>query len=192
MADYASLQADIAQWSLRSDMNSLIPSFISLAEDEIFRMHVSPLRVREMETEEDLTVTNLTASLPADFLEARYIKRDNATRDTLFYFPPESWKPASSGYFTIVGNEIRLPTGMTSNLKLVYYAKPDPLATTSTNTILTKYYAAYLEAGLKFLYTYLRDGAKIQAAQMALDTYLATANMRNKPASAGGLRVVAA
>ena len=192
MADYTSLQADIAQWSLRSDMGTLIPSFIALAEDEIFRMHVSPLRVREMETESDLTVSGLTATLPADFLEARYIKQDNAERDTLFYFPPESWKPYSSGYFTIVGDQIRLPTGMPSNLKLVYYAKPDPLATTSTNTILTKYYAAYLEAGLKFLYTYLRDAAKIQAAQMALDTYLATANMRNKPASAGGLRVIAA
>ena len=192
MADYTSLQNDVAKWSLRSDLGSLIPSFIALAEDEIFRMHVSPLRVREMETEADLTVTSLTATLPEDFLEARYIKQDNATRDTMFYFPPESWKPSSSGYFTIVGDKIRLPTGMTSNLKLVYYALPDPLATTSTNTILTKYYAAYLEASLKFAYTYLRDAAKIQAAQMALDTYLATANLRNKPASAGGLRVRAA
>lgn len=69
---------------------------------------------------------------------------------------------------------------------------PCEMVMTSTNTILTKYYAAYLEASLKFAYTYLRDAAKIQAAQMALDTYLATANLRNKPASAGGLRVRAA
>lgn len=192
MATYTTLQADIATWARRSDLTALIPSFIALAENEIFRAHVTPLRVREMETEATLTVANLAASLPADYLDARYIKLDNSTRDTLYYFPPEKWKPSSYGYFTIVGNEILLPTGVSNDLKLVYYAKPEPLATTATNTILDNYYTAYLEGALKFAFSYVRDTPKAQLAQGALDTYLATANLKNKVAHAGPLFVVPA
>jgi len=192
MATYTSLQTDIATWARRSDLTALIPSFIALAENEIFRAHVTPLRVREMETEATLTVANLAASLPADYLDARYIKLDNSTRDTLYYFPPEKWKPSSYGYFTIVGNEIRLPTGVSNDLKLVYYAKPEPLATTATNTILDNYYTAYLEGALKFAFSYVRDTPKAQLAQGALDNFLATANLKNKVALAGPLFVVPA
>ena len=192
MATYTSLQTDIATWARRSDLTALIPSFIALAENEIFRAHVTPLRVREMETEATLTVANLAASLPADYLDARYIKLDNSTRDTLYYFPPEKWKPSSYGYFTIVGNEIRLPTGVSNDLKLVYYAKPEPLATTATNTILDNYYTAYLEGALKFAFSYVRDTPKAQLAQGALDNFLATANLKNKVAHAGPLFVVPA
>jgi len=192
MATYTSLQSDIATWARRSDLTAVIPSFIALAENEIFRAHVTPLRVREMETEATLTVANLAASLPADYLDARYIKLDNATRDTLYYFPPEKWKPSSYGYFTIVGNEIRLPNGVSNDLKLVYYAKPEPLATTATNTILDNYYTAYLEGALKFAFSYVRDTPKAQLAQGALDNFLATANLKNKVALAGPLFVVPA
>lgn len=192
MATYTSLQTDIATWARRSDLTALIPSFIALAENEIFRAHVTPLRVREMETEATLTVANLAASLPADYLDARYIKLDNSTRDTLYYFPPEKWKPSSYGYFTIVGNEIRLPNGASNDLKLVYYAKPEPLATTATNTILDNYYTAYLEGALKFAFSYVRDTPKAQLAQGALDNFLATANLKNKVALAGPLFVVPA
>ena len=192
MATYTSLQNDIATWARRSDLTAVIPSFIALAENEIFRAHVTPLRVREMETEATLTVANLAASLPADYLDARYIKLDNSTRDTLYYFPPEKWKPSSYGYFTIVGNEIRLPNGASNDLKLVYYAKPEPLATTATNTILDNYYTAYLEGALKFAFSYVRDTPKAQLAQGALDNFLATANLKNKVALAGPLFVVPA
>lgn len=192
MATYTSLQTDIATWARRSDLTALIPSFIALAENEIFRAHVTPLRVREMETEATLTVANLAASLPADYLDARYIKLDNSTRETLYYFPPEKWKPSSYGYFTIVGNEIRLPNGVSNDLKLVYYAKPEPLATTATNTILDNYYTAYLEGALKFAFSYVRDTPKAQLAQGALDNFLATANLKNKVALAGPLFVVPA
>ena len=190
MANYSTLQTDVADWAMRDDLGSVIPSFIARAEEEIFKAHRTPLRVREMETEATLTVTSLSAQLPSDFLEARYIKLDNDTRDTIYYFPPDKWKPSSSGYFTIVGTEVRLPTGTSSNLKLVYYAKPDPLATTSTNTILDNYYTAYLEGALKFAFSYMRDFTKVQIAQSALDAFLDNANQKNKSVHAGNLCVV--
>jgi hypothetical protein len=192
MANYTTLQADVTNWTHRSDLASLIPSFISLAEDEIFKTHATPLRVREMETEADLTVTGLVADLPADFLEARYIKLDNETRDTIYFFPPEKWKPSSAGYFTIVGDEIRLPTGVNSNLKFVYYAKPDPLATTATNRVLDNYYGAYLQATLKFAFAYIKNGADSVAADQSLANYLLSSNNRNKSVGSGPMYVVTA
>ena len=71
MANYSTLQTDVADWAMRDDLGSVIPSFIARAEEEIFKAHRTPLRVREMETEATLTVTSLAAQLPADFLEAR-------------------------------------------------------------------------------------------------------------------------
>ena len=186
---YTTLQSDVATWARRSDLTSMIPSFIEFAEDEIFKTHETPLRVREMETEADLTVTGLVTSIPADFLEARYIKLDNSTRDTIFYVSPEKWKPSSAGYFTIVGDEIRLPTGTSSNLKLVYYARPARLSDTATNAILDGYYAAYLNAALKFAYIYLRDQAKADAAQGTLSGFLNSANKQNAFNTAGSLQV---
>jgi len=66
------------------------------------------------------------------------------------------------------------------------------LATTATNTILDNYYTAYLEGALKFAFSYVRDTPKAQIAQGSLDTFLATANQKNKVALAGPLYVVAA
>ena len=157
MATYSTLQTDIATWMHRSDLTSAIPSFIALAEEELFKTHFNALRVREMEAEETLTVSNLAATLPADFLEARYIKLNDSLRTTIFYTPPEKWKPSSYGYFTIIGAEIRLPTGVSNDLKLVYFAKPDPLATTPTNAVLDNYSGAYLKGALKYSFMFAKD-----------------------------------
>jgi hypothetical protein len=192
MATYATLQADIGNWLHRGDMGTIAPSFISLAEEEIFKTHQNALRVREMETEADLVVTALAAQLPADFLEARYIKLNDSLQTTIYYVPPEKWRPSSHGYFTIVGNEIRLPTGVSNDLKLVYYAKPAALSVTPTNTVLDNYYGAYLKASLKYAFMYTKDTNGAMAAQAELDSYLSTASNKNKSVSAGPLYVVAA
>jgi hypothetical protein len=74
---------------------------------------------------------------------------------------------------------------------MVYYAKPAALATTSTNTILTNYYTAYLEGALKFAFSYMRDFPKVQIAQSALDAFLDNANQKNKSIHIGSMMVVA-
>lgn len=187
---YATLKSDIAAWMHRSDLTSVIPSFVSLAEEEIYKSNQTPLRVREMETEADLTVTSLTATLPTDYLESRYIKQDNSDARTIFYRPPENWLPTYTGYFTIVGDEIRLPTGYTSNLKLVYYAKPAALsADGDTNAVLENYYSAYLKASLKQAHIYTKNTQEAIATQQEVNAILQNANARNKAAHSGALTV---
>lgn len=187
---YAQLQTDVANWMHRSDLTSVIPSFISMAEEDIFVTHQSPLRVREMETEVLLTPTSLAVDLPTDFLEARYIKLDNSTRTIIYYIPPAKWSSNSAGYFTIVDGQIKLPTGVSGDIYLVYYAKPDPLATTSTNDVFEKYGTAYLNAALKYAHIYTKNMEFAQLAAQNLDAILVAAS-KNKFAQVGNLQVVA-
>lgn len=178
---YATLKSDIAAWAHRADMTAVIPSFVAMAETDIYKTGKPVLRVREMETEATLTVTSLTATLPSDFLEARYIKQDDSGERTLFYRPPEDWTQDHSGYFTIVDDEIRLPTGFTENLNLVYYAKPAALSSDGdTNTVLEDYYQAYLSASLKYAFTYTQNLNAAQLHENALSSFISAANAANK------------
>lgn len=186
---YATLKADIATWARRSDLTSAIPSFVSLAEMEIYRTHATPLRVLEMEEEVTLTVTSQVATLPADFLDARYIKLDNSSKTTIFYIPPDAWTP-SCGKFTIVASEVRLPTGLTGNLKLVYFAQPEKLSSDAdTNDVLENYYGAYLSASLKYAAAYVKDANAVSFYQAQLDTFLDGADRHGKSLTAGPLVV---
>lgn len=193
MATYASLQNDITAWMHRGDLAAVIPSFVALAEEEIFKTSPNPLRVREMETEDDLVVTSSTATLPADYLEARYIKKDDTDRTTIYYKAPELWNQYDSSAFTIVGTQIRLPSGIGSNLKIVYFAKPAALTGASdTNEVLNNYYQSYFYASMKQAYIYAKDINGASAMQGLLDGVLAAANAKNKSAVAGALFVRAA
>lgn len=193
MKTFANLKAEIASWMRRSDLTSIIPTFVALAEMEIFNTHENPLRVREMEVETTLTVTSLTASLPTDFLDARYIKQDNAVESLLMYMPPNKWNLYKCGYFTIVENEIRLPTGASTNLNLVYYAKPAALTDDAdTSAVLDTYYGIYLSASLKYASTYVKDDSRAQMFQGQMNEYLFSASGKNKSNFSGPLTVVTA
>ena len=187
---YATLKADIAQWARRSDLTGAIPSFVALAEMEIYKTHATPLRVREMEDEATLTVTGLVATVPTDFLEARYIKLDDNDHTTILYKSPESWNPHSTGFFTIVGDEIRLPNNVTSNIKIVYLAQPVPLVNDAdTNSVLDNYYGIYLSASMKYASVYVKDLNSAPTYQTQLDTFLNAAARHSKPMTAGSLVV---
>lgn len=190
---YADLKASITTFARRGDLVSAIPEFVSLAETEIYKTHKPPLRVREMEIESDLTVTGLAATVPTDYLEARYVKLDDSDQTTILYLPPSQWNPYQAGFFTVVGMELRLPNNTTSNLKLVYLARPATLANDSdTNDVLDAYYGIYLSAAMKYASVYVKDMAAAQIYQNQLDAYISGANDNNKSIAAGPLVVRAA
>jgi hypothetical protein len=190
MATFATLKADIAAWARRSDLTAVIPSFVALAEVEIYRTHNPPLRVRQMETEADLTVTALAATVPANYLAARYIKLDNADQTTILYVTPDNFNPYKTGFFTVVGDEIRLPQGVSSPLKLVYLAQPAALSgDADTNDVLDNYYGIYLAASLKFASFYVKDFGAADNFQAQLSTFIIGAAANNKSVAAGPLTV---
>lgn len=186
MATFATLKADIAAWMRRGDLTSVIPSLVALAETEIFQTHNTPLRVREMETTATLTVTDLIATVPDDYLDGRYIKLANET--VLNYLPANDWNSSKYSFYTVVGRTIMLPTGRSGDLTLVYWARPANLAVDAdTNSVLNAYYGAYLKAALKQALLYVKDGAAAVVAQQELDAILSGAN--SKPVIAGSLQV---
>lgn len=185
---FANLKSDIAAWMRRSDLTSVIPSFVALAEQEIFRTHENPLRVREMETESTLTVTSSAATVPSNYVEAKSIKLTDADTTTLVYRTPEKWHSYSDGFFTVVGSQIRVPSSVTDNLTLVYLAQPAALsADADTSSVLDTYYGIYLAASLKQASVYCKDDGRAQLFNGQLDEYLRTASRRNKTLVAGPL-----
>lgn len=177
IASYSDLQTAILNWSDRSDLAASVPDFIVLAE-AIFNngdgdpgdpAYIAPIRTRDMETTEALTMTSGAAALPSGFLEPR---RVYTTLRELTYVPP-TWYQANypSGqstdpaYYTILGSSLYAGTDVT----LDYYAAIGPLASAAggTNWLLQRSPNAYLHGGLFQLYVYMKN-AESAVAQRGL------------------------
>lgn len=171
LTTYTELKASLADWLNRSDLTSVIPDFISLAEAQMERQ----LRTRQM-------IVRATASfaaaaeygtVPDDFLEVKSIKLDTNPVTSLTFQTIDSLDQLSnttylsSGkplYFTVVGNQFRLlpiPDGAYT-AELVYYSKLTKLsASVATNWLLTQAPDVYLYGALLQAAPYLQDDARI-------------------------------
>ena len=171
LTTYTELKASLADWLNRSDLTSVIPDFISLAEAQMERQ----LRTRQM-------IVRATASfaaaaeygtVPDDFLEVKSIKLDTNPVTNLTFQTIDSLDQLSnttylsSGkplYFTVVGNQFRLlpiPVGAYT-AELVYYSKLTKLsASVATNWLLTQAPDVYLYGSLLQAAPYLQDDARI-------------------------------
>lgn len=171
LTTYDELKSSLADWLNRSDLTSVIPDFIRLAEAQMERQ----LRTRQM-------IVRATASfaagaeygtVPDDFLEAKAVKLDTNPVTSLTFQTIDALDQLSnttylsSGkplYFTVVGNQFRLlpiPDGAYT-ADLVYYAKLTKLSSTvSTNWLLTQAPDVYLYGSLLQAAPYLQDDARI-------------------------------
>lgn len=171
LTTYTELKASLADWLNRSDLTTVIPDFIRLAEAQMERQ----LRTRQM-------IVRATASfaaaaeygtVPDDFLEVKSIKLDTNPVTSLTFQTIDSLDQLSnttylsSGkplYFTVVGNQFRLlpiPDGAYT-ADLVYYAKLTKLSTSvATNWLLTQAPDVYLYGSLLQAAPYLQDDARI-------------------------------
>ena len=162
LSNYSELSASVASWMNRSDLGSVIPDFIAIAESRIN----AGVRLREGIVEDTLTTTSgiESVALPTDWLEfatvavggkpMRYITVD-ALRARA-----ELVAGGDTEYYSIQGaNMLISPTpGDTAvTIDIAYYAKIDPLSTTSTNWLLTKYPNIYLYGALVSGFQYLMN-----------------------------------
>lgn len=144
----------------RSDLDTLIPDFITLAEDACNKR----LRLRAMETRVTASISTEYVALPDGFLAMRNFQLNSSPRQRLEYATPEyldARYPDSSAtgrpvFYTLLGGEIQLapvPDG-TYTAELDYFKKLD-LATDTTNWLLENsprcyYYGPLMEAA-KFM-----------------------------------------
>ena len=89
ISTYAELLSAISNWLDRSDLTSRAPEFVALAEGRIARK----LRIREMETESDVTLVagTRTAAVPTGFREVRRVYLNSSPVCELDYISPQDY-----------------------------------------------------------------------------------------------------
>lgn len=154
LANYSALQTALINALHRSDLNAIVPDFITLCEDKLNKR----LRLRAMEERATATVSSEYTALPAGFLTLRNIQLNTTPVRRLEYATPE-WMDATYGgqqgiprFYTMIGGEIQVapsPDGEYT-VEIDYYKKLD-IASDATNWVLTNaprcyYYGALMEA----------------------------------------------
>jgi len=170
VTNYGELKSTIADFLNRSDLTSVIPTFIDFAEAEFNRN----LRVRQMVARAEAQIDARFSAVPADFIEAKdlVIVTTNPVQPLEFITQQEmaqerntTYTAASTPkYFSVVGGQFEfVPTpDQQYSLEMSYFAKIDALsADTDTNWLLTDYPDIYLYTSLMHSAPYLKDDERI-------------------------------
>jgi len=183
LATYSELVSTVESYLARSDLTSVIPTFVMLAQERMTR----DLRTREMLKVATTTATDGTVEIPTDFLEMRELHFQGNPPITLEYESPDKFfrdlLTTTSGlpyYYTIIGYEFQFAPAPDSAqvLQMLYYAEPTFISSTvSSNLYLANYPDALLYATLAEAEPYLMNDARIQVWATMYDR--AIANIMN-------------
>ena len=167
---YSELKTTIASYLARSDLTSVIPDFIRLAEERLRR----DLRIRQMlvVATANTTAGDSTVGLPTDFLEMRDIHFNTNPISSVSYESPntfyQSTRATESGIprtYTVLASEIQFaPIPDTAyTAQMLYYAKPPLLSdSNASNVFLANCPDALLYAALGEAEPYLMNDARLQ------------------------------
>ena len=170
LTSYSELKTTMASYLARSDLTSVIPDFIRLAEERLRR----DLRIRQMLVVATASTTggNSKVGLPTDFLEMRDIHFNTTPLSSVSYEAPntfyQSTRATESGIprtYTVLASEIQFaPIPDTAYvLEILYYAQPTVLSdTNSSNVFLANYPDALLYGALLEAEPYLINDARSQ------------------------------
>jgi hypothetical protein len=179
---YSELKTTIASYLARSDLTSVIPDFIRLAEERLRR----DLRIRQMLVVATANTTggDSTVGLPTDFLEMRDIHFNTNPISSVSYESPntfyQSTRATESGIprtYTVLASEIQFaPIPDTAyTAQMLYYAKPPLLSdSNSSNVFLANCPDALLYAALGEAEPYLMNDARLQVWASLYDRSIAS------------------
>lgn len=180
ITNYSTLQTSIGDWLNRSDLTSVIPDFITLAEAQFNRT----IRHRRMVERATATLDSEYSAMPADWLESiRYQINTNPITVMEFVSPDQAAQLkgaySTSGkpiFYSQIGQQFQVipapDSGSAYTGELTYYAKiPALTAQSTTNWLLTDSPDIYLYGSLLQSAPYLRDDDRI-AVWAALYTKL--------------------
>jgi hypothetical protein len=191
---YSSLKTTIATYLARSDLTSIIPDFIRLAETRLQR----DIRTRQMLVVATATTTGGSSKvgLPTDFMEMRDIHLNTTPVTTLRYKAPNAFYETSRVTdggkpidYTTLGSEMQLAPipDTTYTLQMLYYGKPTVLSdTNSSNVFLANYPDALLYASLAEAEPYLMNDARIQTWATLYDRAISSINTSDQSSEYSG------
>ena len=165
---YSELKSNIADWLLRDDLTSVIPTFISLAESQMNR----DIRDHRMVKRATANIDSEYFVKPTDWLETIRFQINTTPIATLLFVTPdqaaeEKVNFSSSGkpkFFTNVGTQIEvIPTpDATYEAELAYYSKIPSLSdVTTSNWLLSSNPDIYLYGALLQAAPYLNDDGRM-------------------------------
>lgn len=197
---WTELQANIADWLDRDDLTSQIAEYIGYAERTFNRV----LRLPEMEESATASSSEVTVTLPSDFLIMRSLYIDGTNELTMLrqvsldrlrstYRAEETGTPA---FFALQSaTELVLAPAPTSSITYVlnYYQKIPALgATQATNWLLTAHPDLYVAQTLVEAHLFLRDteaaGVWSQKAQATIADLTTLGRRKAMAENRAGLR----
>ena len=168
---YTELQTNIASWLNRTDLTTVIPTFITLAESRLNRQ----LRTTDQYTRSTLTTGDQFLTMPDDFLEMNHLRitapkerelieigahQINEVNDNDFI---ASLKDTYPRYY-VYHQELRVYPAPAEQIsyEMFYYAKVPALSSTqATNWLLTDHPDTYLYYSLLAAEPYLGADERI-------------------------------
>jgi hypothetical protein len=167
LSNYAQLQESVANWLWdRTDLAGRIPDFIAMAESNFNH----ELRVRQMEAQDTITLTDGVGALPDDYLAWRHVYADASPLRSLEATDPD-WAftkytdqaATDPWFFYISGSSIYTRPVCSSDLIMLYYARIPPLAENPAgNWLLSACSDGYLYGALLHAAPFLDDDQRIQ------------------------------
>lgn len=172
ITSYSTLKSSIADWLLRDDLTSVIPTFISLSEAQINR----DIRDHRMVKRATADVDTKYFLKPSDWVETiRFQLNTSPIANLLFVTPDQASEEqinyTASGkpkFFTNVGTQIEVvptPDAIYAG-ELMYYSKVPALSDSNTdNWLLLAAPDIYLYGSLLQAAPYLNDDTRIPVWQ---------------------------
>lgn len=192
---YAELQSAIADWLNRSDLTSVIPDYITLAEAQMQR----DIRHWRMEKRATLTVDARFSAVPDDFLAPLRIHVTasgyQAPMDLISIDDMQERRGGADdaagvpGTYAIVGGEFEFyPTPDGSYTAELHYRRTIPALsdTNVSNWLLSLAPDAYLYASLMQSAPYLQEDARAMMWAEAYNRIVASINLEGKRGKHGG------
>ena len=191
---YSDLKTTIANYLARSDLTSVIPDFIRLAEERLRR----DLRIRQMlvVATANTTAGDSTIGLPSDFLEMRDIHLNTVPIASLAYEAPNAFyannRSSEAGLprtYTVLASELQFSPIPDSayTAQMLYYAKPTLLSDTNTsNVFLANCPDALLYAALGEAEPYLMNDARLQVWASLYDRSVASISTSDQASEYSG------
>ena len=183
---YSDLQTTIANWLHRSDLSSVIPSFITQGEAALNRN----LLLTDMleRTPATAPTSDRYIDLPDGMLEMLEIKNTSVEPvEKLKYVPPDQivnhypsdlTSTQRPEWYTIKDKiELNCISDDTYSLEILYYKKLD-IATDNTNWLLTNYPDAYIYASLVPAAVYIGSPDKAVVYQAKMNEIISEINRK--------------
>lgn len=190
ISTYSELKASVASWIDRTDLTTLIPDFVTLAESDIN----TDLRCQAMEQYTVGTLTGDTLAHPTRYLEAR---RFTVGGLNYRYVTPEVYAAAvesgsSQTLFTAIGQTFYILGGSSGDdYTLVYYAGFAAMSDDSdTNWLLTNRPNVYLWGACRQAAVFLEDEGKINKYATLYQDSLGRLASRERNSSVSGSALV--